>query len=559
MVRLRLGSSSSGRRSGRVGGTIGFALFALFGLLFLLALGYAIVSQVTVNRWPGVTAQIEHSRIIEDRDRDEPYRLEVRYTYEVDGTGYTGQRLHQEEQWTRDYREVVELEQQFPAGAQATAYYDPADPAESVLIRPGLSEVLFLAAFMLVPLVFLVIGVGGLYMTWRRPPPKSESPAVTTGIGAGAARHGGVIAAAVISGMFLIIGSAITVPMVVLPAWRSWQAQDWPQIEATVIDSQLLVSRGDSGSTYAVGIEFEYEVGGQTYRSSRYDFTTGYSSGRSAKQAIVNAHPAGTEVEAHVNPDDPWDAVIEPGVQDLGLKSIFLVFPLIGLVGTIAVVLHLLGVVQFIGTRRSPAAAATAEERPTGPVTLKPRKSRLGGFVSLLVFTVFWNGFTWLAVVPNVSIWFAGIFVLVGIAVGGGAVYQGLRLFNPTVELEVEPGFARLGDTINVRWNLRGSTGRLHDLSIRLEGWEEVEYRQGTRTVSDKHRFAAFTIAEPASPSEIERGEGLLTIPADAMHSFHAARNRIVWVLHAHGHIRFWPDLNQSFELTVHPREVGHG
>jgi hypothetical protein len=35
------------------------------------------------------------------------------------------------------------------------------------------------------------------------------------------------------------------------------------------------------------------------------------------------------------------------------------------------------------------------------------------------------------------------------------------------------------------------------------------------------------------------------------MHSFKSDNNRIVWTLHVHGDIAFYPDVNDEFPITV--------
>ena len=48
-------------------------------------------------------------------------------------------------------------------------------------------------------------------------------------------------------------------------------------------------------------------------------------------------------------------------------------------------------------------------------------------------------------------------------------------------------------------------------------------------------------------------GETVIEVPPDTMHSFAASNNKIVWRLVVHGAIASWPDMRETFEITVTP------
>ncbi len=548
---------------GKVFASLFMGVFILVGLSFLTMMAGAILGDLAVYRWTQVQAEVNTSEIIEDRQRSRPYRLAVEYAYEVEGQSYTSEQVYIDERWTEDHGEVARLRDEYASDQSVVAYFNPNDPSEAVLRRPDLSGLALIGVFMIIPLLFIAAGAYGIYRTWHVPG-RSDKGAVSIGH----TRGGGNFARGiglVLAGMFIVMGSILCVALLIDPLIRSRAAQDWPTVEAEVIRSEVLTSDSGEGQTYAVGIEYEYEIDGKTYRGHRYDFTTGYTSGREGKQAIVDDHPVGRRIDVHVDPDDPYESVIETDLA-LGLQWLVLLFPTVGLLILVAIIMvpRRDSTADIAGTADSPRNRASAEVGARGSVDGGPRKlgrreSRIGGFIGLLGFAVVWNVIVIFAVIPNAPWWFAAIFAVVGVAVAAGAVYQGLRLFNPIVEMEIEPGQVRAGDTVRVRWHLRGNVSRLHDLAIRLEGWEEAEYRQGTRTTRDRVTFATFNVVETHNMAEMERGESEVTVPANAMHTFKARSNRIIWVLHAEGSIKFWPNLNQSFELDIHPREVTHG
>ena len=110
------------------------------------------------------------------------------------------------------------------------------------------------------------------------------------------------------------------------PAWKSYQASEWEQVEAVVQDSFVKSHQSDDGTTYSIQISYTYEIDGTTYKSDRYHFILGSSSGYSSKQKVVDQYPKGKTITCLVNPEDPNEAVIKRG---LGKAWWFAPFPLI--------------------------------------------------------------------------------------------------------------------------------------------------------------------------------------------------------------------------------------
>ena len=87
-----------------------------------------------------------------------------------------------------------------------------------------------------------------------------------------------------------------------------------------------------------------------------------------------------------------------------------------------------------------------------------------------------------------------------------------------------------------------------------LEGREEARYRRGTDTHTDTHVFHRATLREVGESMSVARGTTSLRIPDDTMHTFTADNNKIVWTIKMHGDIKRWPDIDESFDITVTPR-----
>ena len=95
--------------------------------------------------------------------------------------------------------------------------------------------------------------------------------------------------------------------------------------------------------------------------------------------------------------------------------------------------------------------------------------------------------------------------------------------------------------------------------SLENFAFEEVTYRRGTDTVTDKHVFHRATVAETSRQMEIATGKARLSIPADTMHSFASSNNKIAWELCLHGEIEGWPDVKLEFGLNIEPLPLTGG
>lgn len=194
---------------------------------------------------------------------------------------------------------------------------------------------------------------------------------------------------------------------------------------------------------------------------------------------------------------------------------------------------------------------------------LKPATSRRAKFIALLSFGLVWNGVVWVVVyamaqewrrgggVPWFPVLFLLPFTAVGIGLLLGAAYHGLALFNPRAELTLAPDEVPVGGTARLTWTVSGDVNRLRNFAIVLEGREEATYRRGTDTATDTEVFATIPIVSLTDRGQVQHGWRMLTVPPDAMHSFAAPNNKIVWVLRVRGEVARWPDLDEELPLHV--------
>jgi hypothetical protein len=145
--------------------------------------------------------------------------------------------------------------------------------------------------------------------------------------------------------LFGLAGALTFWLLAVRPVLRAVEARSWVESPAEIVSSAVEAHSGSKGgSTYSVAIAFDYTFGARTYRGDHYDFETGSSSGRDAKQEVVDRFPAGAKTTCWVNPKNPVEAVID---RNLGWWILWGLFPLpflgVGLGGLVFVIAAIRG------------------------------------------------------------------------------------------------------------------------------------------------------------------------------------------------------------------------
>ena len=376
-------------------------------------------------------------------------------------------------------------------------------------------------------------------------------------------------------GVFFAAGCWMLYSFVFQPFWGVYRASSWQPTPCVIVSSKLEENQGDDSTSYRIDITYKYEVAGREYRSDRFQFFgLASNTGVAGKREIVRNHPPGKKTTCFVDPRNPTEAVIERGLTWDMLWGFFaLPFFLVG-AGGLAFTWGLVkwksrapGQAEWMPTvkhRRHTSEWAAASAGGGGPVTLKASVSPVTKLLAALLFAGIWNGVVSVVVFNLVDgiakgrtdwvlVLFAVVFGGVGLVLIGVLIHTFLGLFTPRPILTVNTAHIPLGEMLEVGWRFRGQTGSIRRLHIYLEGREEATYRRGTRTYTDKEVFTTMTLVDTADPLEMPQGKTQLAIPADAMHSFDAGHNDIVWSLHVKGEIVRWPDVSEEYTLLLVP------
>jgi hypothetical protein len=562
------------RSDGKPAGTVGKLGLSLFFFFFFFALGSLF--EVLIIRefgralgqrsWKKVPCTIISSDVQERADREKPYAFAAHYTYEYGGRTYTGSAYKRRYSGSDKYSATQQLVQKYPPGHHGFCYLNPADPGQAVLKRDSIA--IGLAIFF--PLIFVVIGAGGIYFVWRKRPPETAQPIAATAIRRrqGMSKYG----SKALFALFAVAGGGLLYPLGIKPITKTIAAESWVATPCRVLRAEVRSHDSDDGTTYSVYILYQYEFSGQTYKSDRYEFLGGSSSGYPGKARIAKQYKTAARPICYVNPDDPSEAVLRRGFHaKLLLALVPLVFLLIGvggLAGALRGKVVTAGGTIHPGLARQPAgtAADLAILRVTdgGRAVLTPRFSAKTKFVGIALAALLWNGIV-LAVVADrmkdfgqgdrnwLGLLFLAPFVAVGIGILGIAIYQFLALFNPRPMLELGSRLIPLGSAAELAWSFSGQTRRIHEFIVILRGVEEARYRRGTSTCTDRNTFYELELYRTSDPNEIASGQVGFVLPPDTMHSFGAENNKIVWNLDIHGNIKRWPNVKESFPITVTP------
>ena len=147
---------------------MGTALPLIFAAIFVM-LGAAVLyfgarNERTAKQsasWPTAQGRIVESRLIESTSTDSDgmtstsYKPSIRYTYEVGGKKYQGDRLNRGMGMAYDAGTARGIMARYPMDGAVTVYYNPAAPAEAALETTARGG----TVIKIVGIVLLVVGV----------------------------------------------------------------------------------------------------------------------------------------------------------------------------------------------------------------------------------------------------------------------------------------------------------------------------------------------------------------------------------------------------------------
>jgi hypothetical protein len=554
---------------GKLVGTIFFLFFLGMGLLFVGLVAREAIAGLRTWTWRRTECDIIQSSVRETNQRGRStgdFSLALQYRYRFGDREFSSDSPTVKPRSFSDYGQAARLSQAYPEGARRICYVNPNEPSQAVVQRGSLAFPLLV----LFPMIFVAIGVIGIYSVWRsgtgalsvvnRPISDRSSTKISTRT------------ALLFFGVFAGFGTLLCFVFLVRPLTQIALARNWPAIQCRILSSEVRSHSGNHGSTYSVNILYSYRFNDRDYKANRYDFFAGSSSGYDGKRAIVARFMPGSTAICYVDPADPTEAVLNRGftpIMWIGLLP--LVFALIGVAGLVTTVRkrrqerenQIDGRADAFGLSPSAVPELGASGAPTN-LKLQPGTSAGTKFVAAIAIALFWNGIISVFLFHLIKQWRTGPFewflalfltpfVLIGLILLGVIGYLFLGLFNPRTQLKATPGTPRLGDSLRVEWEVSGRVEALDNFRVILEGREESTYSRGTKTATDRSVFASVEVAATTVAQEMRSGTATVTIPNNMMHSFSSRHNKIIWSLRLEGEIPRWPDLKEEYVLGVLP------
>ena len=133
--------------------------------------------------------------------------------------------------------------------------------------------------------------------------------------------------------LFLLISGICGIYFSFRDIINSTESRRWPSTEGTVNTCDIYdAGYGDGPANKQLNVLYEFEVNHRTYRG--HDIWHGSDSSEMSKEyaeSYAELYPAGTKVKVYYKPDNPQEAVLEPG----GLRPIIFFY----LAGSIVFVL----------------------------------------------------------------------------------------------------------------------------------------------------------------------------------------------------------------------------
>ena len=147
----------------------------------------------------------------------------------------------------------------------------------------------------------------------------------------GATTFGGLVGGWTFAGIWCAV-SFIALFFLGGPAIADLGTSDWTPTDGVIIDSGVDTSTdGEGGTTYCLWVDYQYTYNDRTYDGDVVSFSKDNSCSSWSGEADEK-YPPGEEVTVYVNPNNPYEAVLENGLSGVDFfVCCVLPFPLIGI------------------------------------------------------------------------------------------------------------------------------------------------------------------------------------------------------------------------------------
>jgi hypothetical protein len=284
-------------------------------VLFVLAIPGVLVAATVVklrevrkaSTWPKTIGKIVSSELVSTRRKvtgeatRSVNRPAVRYSYQASGKRFTGSRISIGEIADNDPR-IPEILKRYAIGNSVTVYYQPDQPANSVLERdPPVGLHIIWAVVAGLFLIMAGVGSGFLFpdqiKAWFSPYlPDVRHPYL-------------LVIFSTMAGLALLRTIALL--------FRPKASAGWAAVPGTILTSEVETRQSGARKTSYPHIEYSYVVAGQEYRASRVSAIEISGSDWIVRRRTAK-YPAGSTVSVHYNTANPAEATLQPPSTNSG-------------------------------------------------------------------------------------------------------------------------------------------------------------------------------------------------------------------------------------------------
>lgn len=276
------------------------SVLAIVFCLVMIGIGVAeLWKQRRFRHWVEAPCEIKRFEISTHLDQEPTFRPDLAFEYGWKGERFTTGSLWPAKEGDDNYEELAELRERFRAGVRSVCFVNPADPSEAALLRfdsSGGSGGWIPVAF---GSFFLIIMVGVL---------ANSNRTVILVVGLGFSTVG-----------FGLLGG-LTFPLV-----RDYFAmKEWQPVPAKVVWSRVVTGRSGKSDSSKPDVFYQYMAGGEKRFSNHFTLVPVSTNLTSGTRNTVKEYTAGKSIVCYMNPEKPWQAIVQRGLR---WSCLFALFP----------------------------------------------------------------------------------------------------------------------------------------------------------------------------------------------------------------------------------------
>jgi len=289
----------------------GVCLFMVANQIYAL---WMVRNQVAAGKvWSRTSGKITNSSLSQPdvlrKGGETDATVDIRYQYQVSGKSFEGKRIKFGGQGGMTRVMAEQLVAKYPAGAAVDVYYDPRSPAKSALEPRNKTNVaphvVLLIVFAVISIVLIAHAIAGKVLTNANGMPLFgfllPLAAILVGVGA-----------------FVQYG---------MQRQQIGASMRWPTVLGRITDIGIVAeqrqedddddSRVRIRTVYRSDVQYAYAVNGREFHSNawKWGWTAFYPDEASAR-APVAKYTVGASVPVFYNPENPEEAILEPGNKD---------------------------------------------------------------------------------------------------------------------------------------------------------------------------------------------------------------------------------------------------